>query len=191
MKACSKNRKRIAWLALDALEAREADALREHLARCEGCRRYFEEISTVAEGLAAARPDSTLEASEAFHRGVAEKLLAAEPNSVVESLAAWFRESALAWRVALPSIVVLIMALAALVALRRHPDSSPPVPPTVQIVSPAGSGSDLAPTIANYQMVASQSLDKLDELLTRQGNKRLPPAPVYTASSLGLGNLPF
>jgi hypothetical protein len=58
-------------------------------------------------------------------------------------------------------------------------------------VSESSSGSDLAPTLANYQMVASQSLEKLSELLTRQGNKSLPPTPVYTASSLELANAPF
>ena len=32
MKPCSKNRKLIAWLALDALDVRQAQTLREHLA---------------------------------------------------------------------------------------------------------------------------------------------------------------
>jgi hypothetical protein len=40
MKPCAKNRKLIAWLALGALEARRAAALRAHLALCEGCRQY-------------------------------------------------------------------------------------------------------------------------------------------------------
>jgi hypothetical protein len=58
-------------------------------------------------------------------------------------------------------------------------------------VSPSSSESDLAPTIANYQMVANQSLEQLFELLTRQGNKRLPPAPVYTVSGPELANASF
>jgi hypothetical protein len=93
--------------------------------------------------------------------------------------------------VALPAIAVLAITLLAVVGLRRPPASSPPAPPTVQVESALGSESELAPTIANYQMVANQSLEKLSELLTRQGNKSLPPAPLYTASSLELANPPF
>jgi anti-sigma factor RsiW len=191
MKPCSKNRKLIAWLALDALDAREAAALRNHLARCEGCRRYWEEISNVTERLASAAPDSNLEASEVFHHRVAEELQAVGSSSVLENLAAWLRGSKLNWRVALPAIAVLVIALLAMVAPRHPPALSLPAPPAVQVVSTSSSGSDLAPTIANYQMIANQSLDKLSELLTRQGNKRLPPAPVYTISSLEVVNASF
>ncbi len=191
MKPCSKNRKLIAWLALDALDAREAAALRDHLARCEGCRRYWEEISNVTERLASAAPDSNLEASEVFHHRVAEELQAVGSSSVLENLAAWLRGSKLNWRVALPAIAVLVIALLAMVAPRHPPALSLPAPPAVQVVSTSSSGSDLAPTIANYQMIANQSLDKLSELLTRQGNKRLPPAPVYTISSLEVVNASF
>ena len=42
---------------------------------------------------------------------------------------------------------------------------------------------DLAPTISNYQMIANHSLEKLDEVLTTEGNRNPPPAPVYTVSS--------
>ena len=191
MKPCLRNRKLIAWLALDALDAPKAAALRAHLARCEGCRRYWEEISNVTERLASAQPDSNLEASELFHRKVAARLQAVEASSVLEDLAAWLRGSILNWRVALPAIAVLAIAVAALVAPRHHPASSVSAPPAVQAASASSSESDLAPTIANYQMVANQSLEKLSELLTRQGNKNLPPVPIYTASSLTLADAPF
>ena len=184
MKPCPRNQKQIAWLALGALEAREAAALREHIAKCEGCRRYWEEISDMTEGLASAKPDSNLEPSDFFHRRVAEKLREVESSSVLENLAAWLRGTMLNWRLALPAMAVLVIALMAMAALRHHQAISRPAPPTVQaVVAASSSGSDLAPTIANYQMIANQSLDKLDELLTQQGNKRLPPAPVYTITS--------
>jgi hypothetical protein len=32
-------------------------------------------------------------------------------------------------------------------------------------------------------MVANESLEKLDQLLSEQRNRKLPPAPVYTAST--------
>ena len=131
MKPCSKNRKLIAWLALDALDAREAAALRDHLARCEGCRRYWEEISNVTERLASAAPDSNLEASEVFHHRVAEELQAVGSSSVLENLAAWLRGSKLNWRVALPAIAVLVIALLAMVAPRHPPALSLPAPPEI------------------------------------------------------------
>jgi anti-sigma-K factor RskA len=185
MKPCSKNRKLIAWLALGALEAREAAALHDHLARCEGCRRYWEETVNVTEGLAAAAPDSDLQASELFHRQVAEKLQATESTSVRENLAVWVRRTIRIWRVALPAIAGLVIALFALHARRHHAALSRPATPIVQVVPASASPeNDLAPTIANYQMVAFRSLDRLDELLTEQGNKPLPPAPVYTISGL-------
>jgi hypothetical protein len=37
-------------------------------------------------------------------------------------------------------------------------------------------------------MAANQSLETLDELLTRQGIRSLPPAPVYTASMFAAAN---
>jgi hypothetical protein len=191
MKPCSKNRKLIAWLALDALNARKAAALRDHLTHCEGCRRYWEGISNVTEVLSSSAADSNLEASESFHRRVAEKLQAAESRSVLNNVAAWLRESMLNRRVALPVILLLVIALFAIVVPRRHPALPLPGSPTVQVVPASSSGSDLAPTIANYQRVANQSLEKLSELLTEQGNKRLPPAPILTVSGLEPANGSF
>jgi hypothetical protein len=191
MKPCSSNRKLIAWLALGALDAGKAAALRDHLADCPGCRCYWEEISNVTETLASAQPDSNLEASECFYRKVAVKHQAVETGSVLEDLAAWLRGSILDWRVSLPAIAVLAIAALAMVTPRHHPAASASAPPAAQAVSASDSDSDLAPTIGNYQMVANQSLEKLSELLTRQGNKNLPPVPIYTASSLTFADEPF
>jgi anti-sigma factor RsiW len=190
MKPCAKNRKLIAWQALGVLDARRSSALRDHLDHCEGCRRYWEEVSNVTQRLASAAPESDLEASEYFHHRVVEKLQSAESSSVLQIPVGWLRGSLLNWRVALPLTGVLVIALVVMVAPRHPPAVSLPAPATVQVGSPSTS-SDLAPTIANYQMVASQSLEQLDELLTRQGNKSLPPGPVYTASSLAPANESF
>jgi len=191
MQPCSKNRKLIARLALDDLDVRNTAALHAHFALCEGCRRYWEEISNVAEGLASAAPDSSLEASESFHRRVAERLQAAESGSLPENWAAWLRGAMPNWRAALPAIAVLVIALFATVATRDHSALRLPAPTGVQVASESRSESDLAPTLANYQMVANQSLDKLSDLLTRQGNRCLPPAPLYTASSFQLAEGQF
>jgi anti-sigma-K factor RskA len=191
MKPCSKNRKQIAWLALGALGSRKAAALRDHLALCEGCHRYWEQISSTTNRIAAAEPDSNLAPSAYFHQRVSERLRAAESKSVLKNLAAWFRGSTLNWHVALPAIAALVIALTAILSVRRQVAPSQPAPRMDQVVSASDSGSDPAPTLANYQIVASQSLEKLDELLTRQGNKPLPPAPMFTVSGLVLANASF
>jgi len=186
MKPCAQNRKLIAWLALNALEARQTRQLRAHLETCEGCRRYLGEISNVTERLATEEANPDIQASEIFHQKVAGKLRAAKPDSLWEILAAYFWGTLLNWRVALPAIAALVV-VGVTVATWRHPPvvSSPP-PAGTQTASVSGADNDLAPTIANYQRVANQSLDKLDALLTRQGNRALPPMPIYTASMLAL-----
>ena len=177
MKACSRNRKPIAWLALSALDARAASALREHLARCDGCRRYWEEMSTLAERMASARPASSVEASEGFLRRVGQRLASAEAGSTLDDpwLLRWLRD----WRVALPAAALPILLLLGAITLRHPWAHSVAGPSPVQ---------DLSPTLVNYQMVASRSLDELDALLTKQASKGLPPAPVYTASALAFAN---
>jgi hypothetical protein len=191
MKPCSKNRKLIAWLVLGMLDAQKTAALLGHLALCEGCRRYRDVMLDISGKLMAAEPDSNIQVSESFHRRVAEKLQAVNSGSTLAGLAAHFRETMINWRVVLPATAALVMAIFGLITLRQHPVVSPPAPSTVQAASASDPDMDLAPTIANYQMVANQSLEKLDELLTRQGNKRLPPAPIYTASMYNPVNASF
>lgn len=184
MKPCSSKRQSIAWLALDALEAYEAAALRDHLASCEGCRQYLEEISSVTRSLKSGAPDSRLEASEFFHQRVADRVRASESSPVLDTVAAWLRGALRGWRVAVPASAVVLIVCAAIITTRQTPVVPAPAPHPAQAVASPAPGTDLSPTIANYQRVASQSLETFDELLTRQARKRLPPAPVYAASDL-------
>ena len=110
-----------------------------------------------------------------FYSRVSEKLKAAESDSVCETVAASLRGTKLSWRLTMPAAVALVIGLVTFVAPWGRPAVSLPVPPAVPV--------DLAATVANHEMIASQSLEGSDELLTEQGNKRLPPAPVYTASA--------
>ena len=191
MKPCAQNRKLIAWLASNALDARQARQLRAHLETCEGCRRYLAEISNVTEKLAAAETTPDVQASENFHRKVAAKLRTAKPDSTGEILAAYFRGTLSNWRVALPAIAVLVVASVTVAIWRQTPDVSPPPRAGIQAASVSDADNDLAPTIANYQRVANQSLDKLDALLTKQGERPLPSMPIYTASTLGFAQESF
>lgn len=189
MKPCSKQKKAITWLALGALETEDSTALRAHLAHCEGCRAYFEQLSNVTDKLASAAPDSSIEASEHFLRGAARKLQLAQSSSTFRNLSTWFHHSMLSWRIALPVVATLVIALTLLLPSRKHPVNPQPLTmPIAQVQRPSNSDTDLEPTVANYQMVASQSLEQLSVLLTKQGNKSLPPAPIYTASGLDLAN---
>jgi len=191
MKPCAQNRKLIVWLTLNALEVRQTQQLRAHLETCEGCRRYLAEISNVTERLAAAETNPDVQASEIFHQKVASKLRAAKLDSIGEILAAYLRGTLLNWRVALPAMAALMVIGVTVAIWRQLPDVSSSPRAGIQTASVSDVDMDMAPTIANYQRVANQSLDKLDALLTKQGNRPLPSMPIYTASTLGLANESF
>jgi anti-sigma factor RsiW len=191
MKPCAQNRKLIAWLASNALDARQTRQLRAHLKTCEGCRRYLAEISNVTEKLVATEPSPDVQASEVFHQRLAGRLRASKPDSIGEILSAYLRGILLNWRVALPAIAALVVIGITIAIWRQPPVVPSPRIASTQTASVSDADDDLAPTIANYQRVANQSLDKLDALLTRQGNRSLPPMPIYTASTLGLAQESF
>jgi len=191
MKPCAQNRKLIAWLASNALDARQTRQLQAHLETCEGCRRYLAEISNVTEMLVATESNPDVQASESFHRKLAGKLRAAKPDSLGEILAAYFHGTLSNWRMSLPAIAVLVVIGVTVAIWRQPPEVTPPPQTGTQTASVSGADNDLAPTIANYQRVANQSLDKLDALLTRQGNRALPSMPIYTASTPGLAQESF
>src|SRR3989441_4718283 len=120
MKPCSKNRKRIAWLALDALDVRQARDLRVHLETCAGCRRYLEEISNVTQRLIAAETRPDIQASESFHQSVVGALGAEETGW--QTLVAHLRGTLLNWRMALTVVGATVLVIAALTAIVWRPD---------------------------------------------------------------------
>jgi len=178
MKPCSKRRKFIAWLALDALDVQEATDLRAHLETCEGCRRYLEEISNLTQRLIAAETEPDIQPSNSFHQRVAGRLVA--------RLRAMF----LNWRVALPVIGATAVVIAVWSVFEPRPGVPLPASTGAQAVLTPKVKHDLDPTLSNYQMVANRSLEELEELLTRQGNRNPPPTPLYTASTLPRANAP-
>ena len=190
MKPCSRHRKLIAWLALDALDVQEARDLRAHLETCEGCRRFLEEISNVTEQLIAAEAEPGIQASESFHQSVVNRLRAEAPGSFSPTVVARPRAMLLNWRVVLPAIGATAAVIAIFCVFEMRPGVHLPATTGVQAVLTPGVKKDLDPTLSNYQMVANRSLEDLDELLTRQGNRNPPPAPLYTASPLPRANLP-
>jgi len=182
MKPCSKYRKRIAWLALDALDVQQARDLRAHLEGCDGCRCYLAEISDVAEKLNAEETEADIRVSESFHQRVVGALRSEETVSSGKTLA-HLAGRLLHGRVAWPVIGAAVVVIAALSLFVQRPGIPLPAPTGVQPVLKPSVRMDLDPTFSNYQMVANRSLEELDELLTRQGNKNPPPIPIYTAST--------
>jgi hypothetical protein len=181
MKPCSRNRQLVTWLALDNLEIGQARELRAHLESCEGCRGYFEELSNVAERLATAAPGPDIQTSESFHQRVAGALRAGESTSAWETVEAYLRGVRLGWRMAVPAIAGAAVVIAALAAFVWRAGPSPQGLAGPQTVAGPEFKKELPPTLANYLMVADHSLEKLDDLLTRQGNRNPPSAQTYLA----------
>ncbi len=188
MKPCAKYRSQIAFLVLGALNARETTAIREHLASCDACRDYRQEMASITHTLAAATPPSNLEPSPSFYRKLAGKL---KPVGRTFSLADPLRQlrASLMGRCAALSVAAVFIALTALLALRPSPQSGS-TSTTGQLPLQAASEVDPPPTIGIYQIAASQSLEKFFDLLTREGEKPLPPVPAYDLSSFELANKP-
>jgi anti-sigma factor RsiW len=185
MKPCSRNRKPLAWLALGELDARRAGELRAHIETCDGCHRYLAEISSVTEGLTAAAVMPDLQTSEVFHRRLVTRLRAEQAGSAWQTLVGRFN-----WRVALPAVGAAAVVIVMLSALARQPSVLPPAPTIVQAAPSPNIASDLSPTIANYQRIASHSLDDFDELLTQQSERNPSPTHIYTASLFALAQVP-
>jgi len=185
MKPCSKNRKLLVWLALGNLDTGRATTLREHVATCEECRCYLDELAKVTTSISGAVVKTDIVATASFHRRVVAAVKAEERRTVWPRIERFLRGTLVNWRVAVPALggiaVVLMMGL---LLISRHQSEVPvPTPPSSQNGSAHNLDADFRPTVANYRMVANQSLEKLDQLLSEQGSKKLPPAPVYTAST--------
>jgi hypothetical protein len=183
MKPCIKNRKSIAWLALGALEAEHEPALRAHLKKCVGCREYFAEISRLTSSLETAETKTDLEPSPSFHRALTVRLKApGKPENAWTWATTVARALFVNWRIALPVTGAFALLLGLSLGSLRHRETLSTLHSS-QASFRAEMATYLSPTIANYQLLADHSLDKLDELLTQQGLRNLPEAPLYTASS--------
>jgi hypothetical protein len=188
MKPCSIHRKSVALLAAGALDSQEERSLRAHLATCECCRGYYEEVSRATQKLHAIEPRSDIQTSEGFHNRVLGALGAEARIPAWQSALMRIRASLLNWRVAVPLAGATAIVLLALSLPLRRPAVSSPGPTGLQVASAPGTKADLEPTVSNYQTVANRSLEKLDDLLTRQGNHNPGSSPIYTASSLSQVN---
>jgi hypothetical protein len=186
MKACSSKRKSIALLALGEVDEREVQGLRSHVQSCAGCRQYLEEVSGLAGRLDAADRKPVLEPSPFFHRNWVGRLKAQPSVSLWQMLT-----ERLSWRMVLPALgaaaALLILTFS---LLPRQPAASQTVPITRAEATSMTPVRDLSPSVANYQRVATRSLDEFDDLLTAQASRTRSATPRYTASSFAMANLP-
>jgi anti-sigma factor RsiW len=181
MNACLKNRKLIAWLAVDALDADRARELRAHIETCEECRRYFTEISGITQNLSVAQIAPGIRASAAFHQQVVRSLQAEQRRPGWDALFAWLAD----WRVSVPAIsTILVLLLAAF--HHRHFE----YPPANPVISTLASPPESQPTLSNFLWEANRSPEALDALLTKQAAINPMSAPIYTASALSLRDAP-
>jgi predicted anti-sigma-YlaC factor YlaD len=182
MKPCRKNRKALAWLAANALAEPQACPLHEHLKGCEGCAIYYRQMCQVSEGLLAGAVEPAIDTPGSFHSRTVHALRSLENARQRNWLEEFMPLSG--WGVAAVTLAVLL-GIAALVFVRA---SHQPIAARPQSLATGRAKIDLAPTISNYQMIANQSVEDLDELLTRQANLRRAAAPSYTASSVAAVN---
>jgi anti-sigma factor RsiW len=153
----------LALLAVEALEEGQARELRAHLDVCPGCRGYLEEIDRVANQLRGAEVTTETEPPPFFHRRLQHSLLLERRP-----------RPAFGWRLALPAI-----ALALVLFLASRPSHLAPSSPP----RPALAANEFAMTILRYQTEAGHSLEKLDSVLTEQGNRSVAAGPIYLAGS--------
>lgn len=186
MNPCPGNKKLIAWLALDALDDRSARELRAHLKTCPGCAHYLAEMSGIAGRIASAEPAADLPPSETFHRRLMLRIKAEAPAPLWRRIADSLPPALVNWQVAFPLAAMLAALLVIEIGPRWHPPAEAHSPVTIARRPGPVAGVDLAPTVANYQHAAGQSLEKLDALLAREGRQTSRPAPVCTASAMSL-----
>ena len=129
------------------------------------------------EALAVTEPLPDIEASQSFHRRVVARLRAEQSGSLWNGLATRLAGARLSWRTAVSLLGATAILLVLVFVQWREPARPSPLSTRVQAVLPAAPNERLSPTISNYERVANRSLDELDDLLTRQANRRPSPPP--------------
>ena len=183
MKPCRKYRKSIALLAMHALDEQHAAALNGHLGHCQGCQRYYQELVSVAASVNSL--PALVEASARASRVEFRCPVGAPGHGnfrqfQAKQLPRW------SWRFALPVFLSIAVVIVLVSLLHWHAVPETRSAHQADAHSVSKFSSDLAPTIANYQAVANESLDDLDQLLTRQSVKPIPAPVPFTAGELAL-----
>jgi anti-sigma factor RsiW len=185
MKPCRRNKKLIAWFALDELGPHERAELVAHLRECKGCQSYLEEMRFVSLQL-------NMVSSVAANERAIPCLSGPLRTRSRERRARQYASPSVGplWRLAIPGFAILALALLVVAKLERTPVDQITRTPVAQIVSRTGAVEDSLPTLSNYRAAANESLDKLDQLLTRQAQEPVSSLPPMSPGTLALINMP-
>jgi anti-sigma factor RsiW len=184
MNPCAKNKRRIAWMAAGVLDETDAETLRQHMAGCPACRRYWQSMCELSERLVNAGDPPTAEPTGSFHRTLVRKIRAQQQRTplfdcvtIVQRL---FRGRPLA---RFSAGVALALTVLLWVHLSRD---APRVRSGVHVVAVPDAAGPAAPppTLASYRRAADISLERLDALLTREATRTSPAGETFTVSSL-------
>ena len=183
MKPCSQNRKIIALLVLEELEAPHKQNIQAHLNQCPGCQAYFDELAGIAGALMSRKSLPPVEATQQFHASLLRQLRGTSHRFSWLDLLRHYRFGLANRRIVLPVLGTAALALVALLAMFR-PAAVPPQPvPNYEVASHQNLKTNIDPTISNYRMAAEQSFEKFDQMLTEQGSKNLSTTAIYTAAA--------
>ena len=183
MNPCAKTRKRIALMASDGLDVKEAEALREHITNCRGCRIYWQSMSDLTGRLKNAGSLPAAEASESFHRAVVRKIAAQQRHFSLSQWAIAVQRFLRGHRLAGFGVGVAVI-VAVLVVFEPFRHRSPL--PQDDRTGPASVASRVeAPpsTLASYRRAAEISPESLDTFLTLQAARTSTATDTFTMSS--------
>jgi hypothetical protein len=183
MNPCAKNKRRLAWMAADLLEADEAKALRAHLERCPGCRNYWQDLSDLSERLAKVKDLPEVDLPASFHGQVRQRIHELEKPSLLFQWASNLRHLLLERRLAAVTAAVII-GIGMLLwrqGLREEKQRNPRPDITVQRAAPPVTS---PPTLASYRRAAEISLESLDALLTKEVVHNGVTIETFTVASL-------
>jgi hypothetical protein len=182
MNPCAKTRKRIALMASEVLDAKEAGALRQHIAACPGCGVYWRSMSDLTGRLKNARPLPAAEATESFHRGLARKIAAQRPHFAFYQWAIAVRRLLAGHRLAGlgVSVAVIVAVLLVFEPFQRRPH----LPRGDRTEAPSFA-SRVAPvsTLASYRRAAEISLESLDTSLSLEAARTSTATDTFKVSS--------
>lgn len=185
MKPCPEHRRRIAWLAADALNENDAKQMRDHLNSCAGCRDYFGQVARICQQHdAAAEHAPEILLSPSFHQRLEKRIRRKTAASGWASTSSSVRNWLVGWRIAIPAGVCALLFLASWQGGKRR-GALAPVPTSPPAIAAVAGSANIEPeaTYSSYRMAANTSLDALDALLNRQAARESAPSEVLTVST--------
>jgi len=190
MNACARNRKRIAMLAIDALNERQTLKLRNHFDECPGCREYWREMAGIcAEHSAAARNLPDVAPDNQFHERLVHRIHETEARTAGASAGRILRYWFAGWRVAIPAGAVALLLLVCWPRSSTQTQVSRSSPMVSAAPTVVALRQDPPPTYSAYRTAANHSLEALDDLLTRQGARKPWSAEALKASVIASDSL--